>query len=126
MQLNQVTLPAFDVSTSIAFFTGLGLRLIVSDLPDYARLECPDGDSTLSLHRVAIRQGPSDVVVYFECDDLDSRVRDLQARGYLFTQEPTDEDWLWREARLLDPTGNVICLYRAGHNRRFPPWRVAE
>ena len=37
---------------------------------------------------------------------------------------PIDQDWLWREARLADPSGNIICIYRAGENRRFPPWRI--
>jgi catechol 2,3-dioxygenase-like lactoylglutathione lyase family enzyme len=124
MQLNQVILPAVDVARSVEFFLGLGLRLIVNALPRYARLECPDGGSTLSLHHVKDRPAPSGVVVYFECEDLDSRVQLLQARGYTFSQEPKDEDWLWREARLLDPCGNVICLYWAGENRRHPPWRV--
>ena len=126
MQLNQVTLPACDVAESVEFYRGLGLRLIVDALPRYARFECPDGGSTFSLHHVAERPAPSGVVVYFECEDLDARVQKLCERGYTFTQEPTDERWLWREARLLDPSGNVICLYWAGENRRFPPWRVAE
>ena len=125
MQLNQVTLPALDVAKSVAFYQGLGLRLIVNALPRYARFECPDGGSTLSLHHVEQRAEPSATVVYFECEDLDRKVRDLQASGYTFTQEPKDEAWLWREARLLDPSGNVICLYFAGENRRNPPWRVA-
>ena len=34
--------------------------------------------------------------------------------------------WLWREARLRDPSGNVVCLYHAGDYRRHPPWRVGE
>jgi catechol 2,3-dioxygenase-like lactoylglutathione lyase family enzyme len=124
MQLNQVILPAVDVEQSVEFFRGLGLRLIVNSLPRYARLECPDGGSTLSLHHVKERPAASSVVVYFECEDLDTQVHLLQARGYTFTQEPRDESWLWREARLLDPCGNVICLYWAGENRRHPPWRV--
>lgn len=126
MQLNQLTLPAVDVALSVAFYRGLGLRLIVDSVPRYARLECPDGGSTLSLHQVAKREAPSGVVVYFECKDLDSRVQELLARGYAFTQDPKDESWLWREARLLDPSGNRICLYWAGENRRYPPWRVSE
>lgn len=124
MQLNQVTLPAVDVENSVEFYCGLGLRLIVSAFPRYARLECPDGGSTLSLHRVSIRPEPSGVVVYFECKDLDARVKQLQASGYVFSQQPRDESWLWREARLCDPTGNVVCLYWAGENRRNPPWRL--
>lgn len=27
-------------------------------------------------------------------------------------------------ARIKDPSGNLICLYRAGKNRRYPPWRI--
>ena len=64
--------------------------------------------------------------MYFECEDLDAKVRQLQTNGYIFNQEPKDENWLWREARLSDPSGNVICLYWAGENRRNPPWRVSE
>jgi hypothetical protein len=32
--------------------------------------------------------------------------------------------WLWREARLRDPDGHRVCLYRAGQNRKNPPWRL--
>jgi hypothetical protein len=66
----------------------------------------------------------SQTVVYFECSSLDEQVAALQAKGIQFTQEPRDEKWLWREARLLDPAGNAICLYHAGENRLNPPWRV--
>ncbi len=55
---------------------------------------------------------------------LDQQVEELRAKGFQFQQEPKDERWLWREARLLDPSGNVICLYKAGANRLNPPWRV--
>jgi hydroxymethylpyrimidine/phosphomethylpyrimidine kinase len=34
------------------------------------------------------------------------------------------QSWLWREAWLRDPAGNAVCLYHAGANRRFPPWRL--
>ena len=39
--------------------------------------------------------------------------------------ECPDKSWLWREAILVDPAGNRICLYRAGENRKYPPWRVS-
>ncbi len=124
MNLNQVTVPARDVATSVAFYQLLGLQLIVDALPRYARFECPDGLSTLSLHHSAAIPEDTGVVVYFECADLDERVSGLQAQGLRFEQMPTDEDWLWREARLRDPSNNAVCLYWAGENRRFPPWRV--
>jgi hydroxymethylpyrimidine/phosphomethylpyrimidine kinase len=42
-----------------------------------------------------------------------------------FEQLPSDQSWLWREARLTDPSGNPVCLYQADENRRYPPWRLA-
>lgn len=123
MNLNQVTLPALDLARSIAFYRGMGLVQIV-DSPHYARFECPDGDATFSLHLVESVSPDGGVRIYFECEDLDGRVLALENSGYRFLQPPTDQPWLWREARLEDPAGNQLCLYRAGSNRRHPPWRL--
>ena len=123
MELNQVTLPATDVAASVAFYERMGFELIV-DSPHYVRFKATVGDATFSLHAVDALVAPSPTVVYFECAELDQQVAVLQARGFQFTQEPRDESWLWREARLVDPSGNVICLYQAGENRLNPPWRV--
>ncbi|MCI4343152.1 MAG: VOC family protein [Thermoplasmata archaeon] len=124
MNLNQVTVPSADVAASVEFYRRLGLRQIVETSKDYARFECPDGDSTFSVHRVdRVREG-SGAVVYFECEELDQTVRDLKTRGILFDSDPEDQRWLWREARLHDPDGNILCLYHAGSNRRHPPWRI--
>lgn len=123
MNLNQITLPALDVAASVAFYKRLGCTLLVESA-HYARLKAPKGDVTLSVHWVdPIPEAPQ-TVVYFECGALDLRVAELKAFGVQFTQEPQDESWLWREARLLDPSGNPICLYHAGDNRLNPPWRV--
>jgi catechol 2,3-dioxygenase-like lactoylglutathione lyase family enzyme len=124
VNLNQVTLPARELAPAVAFYRELGLRLIVDSLPRYVRFECPDGESTLSLERVAelgVGPGPT---VYLECEDLDGTVERLVAAGIRFDSLPSDQPWLWREARLRDPAGNALCLFRAGRNRRYPPWRV--
>lgn len=126
MHLNQVTLPSVDVARAAAFYRRLGLRQIVASLPKYARFECPDGGSTLSLHHSERAPGPTGVVVYFECADLDARVAALKQAGLAFDADPVDQPWLWREAYLRDPDGNVICLFWAGENRRNPPWRLPE
>ena len=126
MNLNQVTLPSIDVGQSVAFYKALGLKLIVDAVPRYARFECVDGNATFSVHEVASIPDQSGVVVYFECADLDSRFEALRSLGLEFDQPPTDEKWLWREARLRDPSNNVVCLYWAGANRRHPPWRVSK
>jgi hydroxymethylpyrimidine/phosphomethylpyrimidine kinase len=62
-------------------------------------------------------------VVYFEIDALDETAAALEGAGLNFHSGPADQSWGWREARLRDPAGNEICLFRAGENRRFPPWR---
>lgn len=123
MNLNQITLPALDIKRSSDFYRRMGFTQIV-DSPDYARFECPEGNSTFSLHRVAEAAAPTGVVVYFENAKLDALVADLENSGFEFVSGPEDQCWLWREARLLDPSGNEVCLYHAGRNRRYPPWRV--
>ena len=123
MNLNQVTVAATDVDQSVEFYQRLGLELIVRS-PHYARFKCPQGDSTFSVHLTDKPQLPSNTVVYFETRDLDDRVSQLQRAGIAFLQQPRDETWLWREARLIDPAGNTICLYWAGANRLNPPWRI--
>ena len=124
MDLNQVTLPALDVRASVDFYTRMGFLQIV-DSPRYARFECPDGEATFSLHAVDSVPPDSGVTVYFEHEALDELCAELEARGFEFEQRPADQSWLWREAILIDPAGNRVCLYRAGENRRYPPWRVA-
>ncbi len=121
MKLNQVTLPAADLAASIAFYERLGFVLIVTD-DHYARLENPEDLSTLSLEFRT--DGGDGAYVYFECDDLDARVAALNDKGVTFDSGLVDQSWLWREAWLRDPAGNRLCLYFAGENRRFPPWRI--
>lgn len=124
MNLNQVTVPARDVALSVEFYKKLGLKLIVDSIPRYARFECPDGDSTFSIHKSEIFTPNPDLVIYFECEDLDAKVLELKQNGIEFETDLTDQIWLWREIYLKDPAGNTICLFYAGENRKNPPWRV--
>ncbi len=124
MNLNQVTVPSSDVQRSIDFYRRLGLILIVASPPRYARFECPDGDSTLSVENKSGPISENGIVVYFECPDLNSTVSALKEAGLQIDAEPRDQPWLWREAYLRDPDGNVICLFTAGKNRKNPPWRL--
>ena len=119
--LNQVTVGSRNYASMVDFYETLGLRQIV-DSPSngYARFEAPNG-VTFSIHP-ADEVSPSSVV-YFESNRLDIWVDELVGAGLIVAQLPQDESWGWREARLLDPSGNVVCLYSAGENRRYPPWR---
>lgn len=124
MNLNQVTLPSIDLAQGVAFYQQLGLELIVDSIPRYARLACPGGGSSLSLHQVEALPSGEGISIYFECEDLDEKVAGLKAMGLAFESGPVDQRWLWREAWLTDPDGNRVCLYWAGENRLDPPWKV--
>ena len=123
MDLNQVTVPCFDYDESVAFYASLGLRQIVDSPPRYARFESASG-TTLSIHAVDSVAAESGTTIYFEVDDVDAEVARLKAGGLEFDRDPVDQSWLWREAYLHDPAGNRVCIYHAGENRRFPPWRL--
>ena len=130
MRLNQVTVPCIDYAASVAFYKVLGLIQIVDSPPRYARFECPAGGggepATFSLHHVEGWSGCDEPLIYFEVEDLDSEFERLRNAGLVFKSAPQDQSWNWREAYLKDPAGNRICLYQAGVNRRFPPWRIQE
>ncbi len=124
MNLNQITVPSLDLTKSVSFYKKLGLKLIVEALPHYARFECPDGNSTFSIHlcdKLPIGDG---IYVYFESENLDNEVERLVQEGLEFDELPNDKRWLWREARLKDPDGNQIILFYGGENRLNPPWRI--
>lgn len=124
MNLNQVTIPSLDLGKSVKFYQTLGLKLIVDSIPRYARFVCPDGDATFSIHLVEKLPTGEGVTVYFECENLDEVYNRLVDAGVEFALSPTDQTWLWREARLKDPDGNHIILFYGGENRINPPWRI--
>ncbi|MCB0486725.1 MAG: VOC family protein [Flavobacteriaceae bacterium] len=124
MNLNQITVPSLDLTKSIPFYEKLGLKLIVKALPHYARFECPVGNATFSIHKTDELPKGEGIYVYFECDHLDKKVDEIKQNGIQFDLEPTDQSWLWREARLKDVDGNQLILFYGGENRLNPPWRI--
>ena len=122
-RLNQVTVTGTDYQRSVEFYRKLGLRQIVDNPPDYARFETAGG-GTFSIQIDPEEKISATTAVYIECDDLDERVEQLARSGIPFEHGPRNQPWMWREARLRDPDGNIIFLYKAGEARRFPPWRV--
>jgi catechol 2,3-dioxygenase-like lactoylglutathione lyase family enzyme len=128
LRLNQVTLGATDMAASVLFYQRLGLTLIVDSAPRYVRFEFPTpphgGEpATLSLHGVEDDwTAPSDwPLIYFEVDDLNAF---LKAAELSPLSPPEMKPYDWEEADILDPAGNRIRLFRAGHARRFPDWRI--
>jgi hydroxymethylpyrimidine/phosphomethylpyrimidine kinase len=123
-RLNQVTVTGTNYRRSVEFYLSLGLKQIV-DSPEngYARFET-GGGATLSVQIDPEEQISATTAVYLECDDLDEKVEQLARSGMVFEHGPKNQPWMWREARLRDPSGNIIFLYKAGEARRFPPWRI--
>ncbi len=123
-RLNQVTITGKDYRKSVDFYRGIGLTQIV-DSPEngYARFETAGG-ATLSVQIDPDETISPTTAIYLECDDLDERVELLARSGIAFEHGPRNQPWMWREARLRDPDGNIIFLYKAGEARRFPPWRM--
>lgn len=126
MNLNQITIPSLNVIKATEFYKKLNLILIVDALPRYVRFECPNGDSTFSIHKVDQLPKGEGISIYFEVEDLDYEVNILNEKGITFTNEPEDKPWLWREAHLKDPDDNQIILFNAGDNRKNPPWRIKK
>ncbi len=125
VDLNQVTLPCNDYVRTVKFYQQLGFRLIVDSPPGYARFETERG-TTFSIHASESQSVNSEFVVYFEVDDVDTVVDHLTGNCLKFESEPIDQEWLWREAYIRDPYGNMLCIYHAGRNRRYPSWRVTD
>jgi hydroxymethylpyrimidine/phosphomethylpyrimidine kinase len=125
-RLNQVTVTGTNYERSIDFYRRLGLEQIV-DSPDtgYARFETAGG-VTLSVQIDPDEKIIATTAIYLECDDLDERVEQLARSGIAFEHGPRNQPWMWREARLRDPDGNIIFFYKAGEARRFPPWRIPD
>src|SRR3954449_8276523 len=122
-RLNQVTVTGTHYRRSVEFYCALGLKQIVDNPPDYARFET-GGGATFSVQIDPEEKIVATTAVYLECDDLDERVEQLARSGIAFEHGPRNQPWMWREARLRDPDGNIIFLYKAGEARRFPPWRM--
>jgi hydroxymethylpyrimidine/phosphomethylpyrimidine kinase len=125
LRLNQVTVTGTNYERSVDFYKRLGLKQIVDNPPDYARFEMAGG-VTFSVQVDPEEKIIATTAVYLECDDLDERVEQLARSGIPFEHGPRNQPWMWREARLRDPDGNIIFLYKAGEARRFPPWRTND
>jgi len=67
---------------------------------------------------VAVHPSESSVQheLYFMCDDVESTMRDLRAKGVEFTQEITEERW-GRVTRFRLPGGSDVGMYEPRHQR---------
>ncbi|MEO1240054.1 MAG: VOC family protein [Pseudomonadota bacterium] len=123
MDMNQISVEVGNFHESVDFYQRLGFKLIVSARDEYARFELPSGSATFSII-LSGTPNPGASVIYLEVDDVDGTYADLVAAGVTFESAPADQPYRWRTAPFKDPSGNTLCLYHAGLDRRFPPWRI--
>ena len=124
MNLNQVTIVSTNVLKTLQFYQQLGLVKIVDSLPRYVRLECPNGQSTLSIQHADAVQPSEAITLYFEVTDVSKTVALLSEKGINPIEAPEAKRWLWVEALYHDPNGHAVIIYHAGVHRKNPPWRV--
>ena len=81
--------------------------------PAYAGLEL--GSSHLGIGRdPAATPEPSErPVLWVYADDCDAAVERLREAGVTVVEEPADQPWGERVARVLDPDGNVVVVGQA-------------
>ncbi|WP_328519855.1 VOC family protein [Kribbella sp. NBC_00359] len=54
--------------------------------------------------------GTAAISLWLYVDDCDAAVEQIRAAGGRITQEPADQPWGEREARVEDPDGNLLIL----------------
>lgn len=123
LSLNQITVSATNIDRAFDFYKKLGLHPIVKS-DHYARFVVTGNEATFSIH--AADKVGSSTTVYFEVDDVDKKVAELESKGFTFKIKPADQPWEWREAYMEDPDKNIICIYHAGKIRLIPDWRLEE
>ena len=79
MDLNQITIPCRNYEKSVEFYKRLGLQQIVESPPCYARFESASG-TTLSIHKTESAPLASEVVIYFEVENVDTTVSRLRGQ----------------------------------------------
>lgn len=127
MKLNQVTLPVTNLAQAEQFYLQLGLVQIVAS-EQYARFLMPENQATLSLS-LTDKSVPNPSKIYFEFDSLElleHKIKQLTQHNIKISQAITAQRYLWHEAVINDPSGNILILFYAGDNRINPPWRITK
>jgi lactoylglutathione lyase len=124
MRLTDVRILVRDFPTSFRFWRdtiGLPVRMGADDGP-YAEFDTAPAtlaifSSTAMSNDTGVTsgrggRGADDMLIVLEVDDVDAKVRELEARGVRFVSQPTDQPtWRLRVAHFRDPDGNLAEIY---------------
>jgi catechol 2,3-dioxygenase-like lactoylglutathione lyase family enzyme len=115
MKLRHIELHTTKLAEASEFYQVLGLK-VVDKGSHHVDLAC-DGEEggTMRLLRFAdppnIAGGP---IVHFECVDVEERYQTLSEAGMKFAFSPVTKPGGRREVGLVDPDGQLICIYQVG------------
>jgi len=113
-----VTLYVSNLQKSTRFYQdSLGLNKKY-DYPSYAGFECGGVEIGL-IPRENLKTGKDALSIQFLVESVDKTCEALKEKGVEFTVEPHDEPWGGRQARFLDPDGNLLELTQMDWKKYF-------
>jgi lactoylglutathione lyase len=78
--------------------------------PGYVGLELGEAHLGIGRDPSAAPETSERFSLWVYADDCDAAVARLRAAGVTIVEEPTDQPWGERVARVLDPAGNVVLI----------------
>jgi lactoylglutathione lyase len=78
--------------------------------PGYVGLELGTAHLGIGRDPTATLQPSGHISLWVYADDCDGAVERLRTAGVTVVEEPTDQPWGERVARVLDPDGNVVFI----------------
>jgi lactoylglutathione lyase len=110
-----VTVPS--IAAALEFYVGLlGFRQTYAfppgSAPDFVVVRLGESELGLGLDPLAAPADAMEICVY--ADDCDRAVAKLRSAGVLVIEEPSDQAWGERMARVLDPAGNRVMIVARG------------
>jgi lactoylglutathione lyase len=106
-----------DVPRALAFYRDLlGATVVYEYLapdggPAYVGLDIGSSHIGIGLAPEGVAQGrPRSISLWVYADDCDAAVERMRSSGVTITEEPTDQPWGERVARVLDPDGNEVII----------------
>ena len=113
-----VTLHVSNLQQSTRFYQEtLGLNKKY-EYPSYVGFECGGVEIGL-IPREKLETGKDTPSIQFLVESVDEACRMLKEKGVEFTVEPHDEPWGGRQARFLDPDGNILELTQIDWKKYF-------
>jgi lactoylglutathione lyase len=78
--------------------------------PGYVGLELGNAHLGIGRDPAATAQASQSLSLWVYADDCDAAVERLRSAGVTIVEEPTDQPWGERVARVLDPAGNTVLI----------------